>query len=287
VSPGVVVVTDSAASIPPELVDRYGIVVVPLTVVVGGQAHPDGELPLADVMARVADGVTTSGPSPGEFVQPVEDRIGAGAQVLILTISREMSSSTYKSAETAMRLMGDGAGRDGGVRLVDTGTAAGAQGLVVLAAAARAAAGAGIDEVEAAARRVVDRVRLVASVPNLDRLAQSGRVPGVAGMASRWLGLRPLFQFRHGHARPLRPAFSAEAAAERIVALCWGSAVKGAELHVAALHAEAADQAEALLAMVEREAEPVTAFVAPFSSVMVAHTGLGLVGLAWWWDERA
>ena len=27
-----------------------------------------------------------------------------------------------------------------------------------------------------------------------------------------------------------------------------------------------------------------TSFVAPFNSVMVVHTGLGLVGLSWWWE---
>ena len=26
-------------------------------------------------------------------------------------------------------------------------------------------------------------------------------------------------------------------------------------------------------------------FEAPFSSVMIAHTGPGLVGLAWWWES--
>ena len=30
-----------------------------------------------------------------------------------------------------------------------------------------------------------------------------------------------------------------------------------------------------------------TAFVAAFSSVMVVHTGLGLVGLAWWWEQTS
>ena len=35
------------------------------------------------------------------------------------------------------------------------------------------------------------------------------------------------------------------------------------------------------------DVEPATAFVAAFSSVMVVHTGLGLVGLAWWWERTS
>src|SRR5204863_10008417 len=110
---------------------------------------------------------------------------------LVLTIAHSMSS-TFDAARTAVGLVGDRA------RVLDTATAAGAQGLVVLEAARAARAGASLDEVDAAARRATERVRLIATVPGLERLAQSGRVPGVAAWAGRWLGLQPVFQFRGG-----------------------------------------------------------------------------------------
>ncbi len=34
------------------------------------------------------------------------------------------------------------------------------------------------------------------------------------------------------------------------------------------------------------EASPVTAFIGEFDAVMVAHTGPGLTGLAWWWEPE-
>jgi DegV family protein with EDD domain len=272
----VTVVTDSAASIPPELVERLGIVVVPMSVIIGGTPHPDGELPIEEVMSRAGEGVSTSGPSPGEVLQAVEGREG---DVLLLTVSRQMSS-TFKAANTAARMIGDRA------RVMDTGTAAGAEGLVVLAAAEAAARGEPLEAVQRAAQRVVERVRLIATVDSLDRLVQSGRVPGVAGLASRWLGMQPLFEFRDGRARPLRPAFSREAALERMLTAWRQSTVPGADLHVAALHAQAEGDATVLLDAVREEVKPLTSFVAPFSAVMVAHTGMGLVGLGWWWDEE-
>ena len=275
-TPRVTVVTDSAASIPPELVEGLGIVVVPMSVIIGGTPHPDGELSIEEVMARAGEGVSTSGPSPGEVLQAVEGREG---DVLLLTVSRQMSS-TFKAANAAARMVGDRA------RVMDTGTAAGAEGLVVLAAAEAAARGAPVDVVQQAARRVIERVRLIATVDSLDRLVQSGRVPGVAGLASRWLGMQPLFEFRDGRARPLRPAFSREAALERMLTAWRQSTVPNADLHVAALHAQAEGDAAALLDAVREEVKPVTAFAAPFSAVMVAHTGMGLVGLSWWWDEE-
>ena len=59
---------------------------------------------------------------------------------------------------------------------------------------------------------------------------------------------------------------------------------RAARLHVAALHALAPEEAARLLEAVRAEAQPATAFVGEFDAVMVAHTGPGLTGLAWWWE---
>jgi fatty acid-binding protein DegV len=57
-------------------------------------------------------------------------------------------------------------------------------------------------------------------------------------------------------------------------------------LRAAVLQAQAADQAERLLTLVVGAQPDAEIFAAPFSSVMIAHTGPGLVGLAWWWEAR-
>ena len=145
--------------------------------------------------------------------------------------------------------------------------------------------GATLDEAEARARLVIDRVRLVATLPNLDHLVRGGRVPGIAGWAGRRLGINPLFEFRGGKVHRLRPALSPDAACDRIVGLLRRSQVDGAQLHVVGLHALALDTADRLLARVEQQYAPATAFVGEFGPVMVVHTGPGLAGLAWWWDE--
>jgi DegV family protein with EDD domain len=258
----VAVVTDSAASIPPELAAERGVVVVPLHLMVGSG--------------------TTSSPSPGEFLTAAE-RAGGDA-VVILTVSSRVSG-----VWNAARLAADSARMP--VTVVDTETAAGAQALVVLAAADAATAGADAAGVEAAARTAIDGVRLVAVVDGLDHLVRSGRVPGIAGWAGRMLGLQPLFEFRHGAARRLRPATSREAALTRIFGHWRRSHARVGpdhHLHVVGLHASAESDAEALGKRVREElapAVPATDLILEFSPVMVAHTGPGLVGLAWRWEQ--
>ncbi|GIU88388.1 MAG: hypothetical protein KatS3mg009_2903 [Acidimicrobiia bacterium] len=275
----VAIVTDSAAALPREIVDRHGITVVPMWVTVDGRSVHEDEIPLAELLAH--RDVKTSGPTPGEFEAAITAAARRGADaVCVLTIAATMSS-THESAVLGARAAGCE------VRVVDTRTAAGAQALVVLAAARAAADGAPLDRVEAAALAAVGQVRLVASVPDLDHLVRSGRVPGLAGRAGRALGLAPLFEFRDGAAHVLRPARGTTAALDRMVARCRRDAPPGAALQVAALHARAPEQAEALLTRVRAVAEPEVAFVASFGLVMIVHTGPGLVGLAWRWVPAA
>jgi fatty acid-binding protein DegV len=161
----VAVITDSAASLAPDLAADHQVTVVPLHL----------------------DGITTAAPSPGEFLDAAA-RAGSDEAVVLTVASRV--SGVWNAARIAS------ASASMPMSVVDTETAAGAQALVVLAAAEAAASGAPRPAVEAAARDAIDRVRLVAVVDGLDYLVRSGRVPGIAGWAGRMLGLQPLFEFR-------------------------------------------------------------------------------------------
>lgn len=278
--------TDSAASLPADLAAANGVTVVPMWVAVGGEQYRDGELSLAEVLERVDEGLSTSGPAPGELARAASEA-DQGDGVVILTLSQNMSG-VYQSARLATELLEAGPERER-VAVVDTGTAAGAEGLVVLAAARAAQAGLPLGSVVEAAQRAGRKVRLLATLPSLDYLARGGRVPGAAAWGARWLGLNPVFEFKQGKVKPLRPARGPRLARRRIVET-WSREVtaeraRGAALHVAALHSLEPSVAAGLLAEVRQRLEPATAFVGSFSPVMVAHTGPGLVGLAWWWEE--
>jgi DegV family protein with EDD domain len=273
------IVTDSAAALPADIVATREIAVVPMWLTVDGEPVREGDVPLTDLLTH--NDISTSGPTPGEFERAIKERQQLTDDgVVVCTIASTMSS-TYESALVGARAAG------GPVRVVDTTTAAGAQALVVLAAQEAAASGGDLDAVEAAARRTIAEVRLLATVPNLDYLVRSGRVPNIAGWAGRRLGLAPLFEFRDGSAHPLRPARGIDAACDRIIARWRRDRVAGARLHVAALHAQAEAEARALLDRVCAEADPATAFVGQFGTVMVVHTGPGLIGLAWRWESAA
>jgi DegV family protein with EDD domain len=269
------VITDSAAALNGLQAAEHGIVLVPIRVNVGDDSYLDGRIPLAEVVRRADEGITTSGPSPGAFGEALE---GADDGAVIVTVASALSS-TYGSAAVATADTGDS------VRIVDTGTAAGAQALVAMHAAAAASAGADLDEVHEAALLAAGRVRLLGALQTLEYLIRGGRVNGIVGGIAGTLGVHPVFELKDGEIRRLRPAFSRRAAIGRLTGTLQRSRVEGARLHCIALHAMAPGDAEQVLERVREQDDPATALVAEFSAGMVAHTGPGLIGLSWWWEE--
>ena len=275
----VAVVTDGAAALPAELAEREHVTVVPLQVTVAGRDAADAPCNADELGAWLAAGVCTAAPSPGSFLAALNG-YGRDDGALLLTVARSMSSS-YQAATLAARRAG------GRVWVLDTGTAAGAQGLVALAAARAAAAGQPLEGVAAAATRAASEVRLVAAVPTLTWLLRGGRLaagpphpPGRSGHI-----IHPLFEFRFGRIVPLRPSLSADAARRRMLDRWHRSRVPGVDLHVAALHTYAPDEAAELLDQVARRVRPATSFIGEFNLAMAVHTGPGVVGLAWWWER--
>ncbi len=273
----VAVLCDSTAALEPATAARFGVAVVPMVVVVGGRQYADGELSDSELEARLDGGLaTTSAPSPGAWLESVQEHAGPDGAVAVSVAARLSGSGQ------AARLAGELA--DVPVRVVDSGTAAGAEALVVLAAARAARAGGSVDEVAAAAERAADQVRLVGTLSSLDRLVAGGRVPGIAASAGRRFGVQPVFELRAGRVRPLLPAFSRAAALDRLVAT-WlaGRPRDGATCEVVISHALADDDAAALLERVRAEAGPEVGLVGRFGVALLAHAGPGTIGLSWIW----
>ena len=273
----VAIVTDSAAALPDDVAATWGINVVPMWLTIDGQPELEGTRSLAELLEH--PGVLTSAPAPGEYESVVKEALRGADAAVVLTLASAMSASN-EAARLGTAVFDDN------VAVVDTGSAAGGQALVVLAAAAAAAQPrATLADVVTRATTVAARVRLVATLPSLDHLVRSGRVPGIAGWAGKRLGINPLFEFRGGDVHRLRPALSDDAAAERIVAHVQRNAPMGGRLHVVGLHALAPSSAADLVARITAIVEPEESFIGEFGPVMVVHTGPGLSGLAWWWDD--
>jgi DegV family protein with EDD domain len=272
----VAVVVDSASGMPSTVAEANAITVVPLSITIEGTTYRDGELTDEALLGRLEAGVSTSAPAPGDFVAGIEHALTNADAAVVVTVAKALSAS-YDSARIAAQTYGDR------VRLVDSESAAGAEVLVSLAAADVARDGGELDDVVAAAAAAVPEVRLIGTINSLEHLVRSGRVPGIAGAAGRMLGVNPLFELRRGKVRPLRPAFSREAALERVIETWEHDKGDATRCAVVALHALAPDAAREIRERVLGHATPDPLLVSAFGAVMIAHAGPGVAGLAWRW----
>lgn len=282
--PGVAVVADSSACLPPELREEYGIIVVPLSFLLDGELFRDGDLPPDEFyrrLERARGPVATNAPAPGEFIEAFRRARDAGAEaVLCLTLASEFSG-THSSAVNAAR-MAQAELPGVAIEVADSGALAMAHGFAVLAAARVAAAGGSLGEAAAAARGVAAQAHMVGALETMRFLAKGGRVPWIVHWAASLLRIKPVLAFSGGRVRAVARARTMARAMDRMLEYMAAGLKPGEPVHAAVMHAGAPGRAEDLARRVQERFAPARLLVTEFTSVMGIHTGPGFVGLAFY-----
>ncbi|MBS9533372.1 DegV family protein [Mycobacterium sp. M1] len=269
----VIVITDSSACLPAQLREQWGIRVVPLHILIGGEDLRDGvDVVPDDVYQRDNVSTAAAGPEDLDAVYRAALADSGGSGVVAVHLSAALSS-TLTAAQHAAARIGDR------IRVVDSKSTAMGTGFVALAAARAAAAGADLDGVVAAADSAVQRGHAWIVVQRLDNLRRSGRI----GSAAAWLGtalaLKPLLRIDDGKlvlAQRIRTAGKAVAAMiDRVSDLVGDGSAELAVLHVG--NPQGAQQVAAALA--ERLPACPPATVGDLGSVLALHVGAGAVGV--------
>jgi len=282
----VAVVTDSATALTPEMASANGLSVAAMEVTVGdrtyvdGPVAPGGSLSKFYDLLRTAERVpTTSAPKPDRWMTCFRDAAAQGETILCITLAANLSAS-YDSARVAVELAAEEL-PDTPIRVMNSNVAAGSQALVVLEAARHAAAGASLGEVEAAAARVAGTVRLIAYLDTLEYIWKGGRVPRIAVWASTLLDIKPVLELVAGRVNIVARPRSRRRANERLLADLRRD-LRGQTGHVNVMHADAEEEAQALMDRIRRQFNCAELFLTQFHPFMGAHTGPGLVGVAYW-----
>jgi DegV family protein with EDD domain len=276
----IAVVTDSTASLPPEVAEKRGIVVVPLQVVIGAQAYDEGseEATPERVAAALREyvPVSTSRPAPAVMLDAYERAALAGAkQIVSVHISGEMSG-TFESAQLAAR--------DAPVRVVcvDSRQVGVATGYAALAAADAIGQDASVEEAAAAARRQAEACASLFYVDTLEYLRRGGRIGAAAALFGHALAVKPLLQIQDGKVAPLEKVRTSAKALARLEELAVQAADgRPAEVCVAHLaNPERAGQFAERLA--DRLADSLggrDVWCAELGAVLGAHVGPGMIAV--------
>lgn len=275
----VAIVTDSDASLPNALADRYGIQQVPITVHFGQETLYSGvDIDDTALFARIdREGTlpTTAAPAPGAFMTAFQEAFDAGADEVACFCVSSQVSATYTAARAACEAFPQRT-----IHVVDTQSLSMGQGFQVLAAAEAAQAGASLDEVIAAAAAVQPRTHLYAALSTLRYLAMSGRVGTLAAGMANLLNIKPILTLREGRLDLLEKVRTQRRSWARVLDLLEqtldGRPVERlAMLHVCAPEDESAFRSQVL----ERFPFSGEVVVTELGAGLSVHAGSGVVGV--------
>ena len=277
----IAVITDSNTCLPPDILKKYRIEIVPIVLIFGDEILRDGvDISVQGFYARLrtADPLPkTSSPGPTDFLQIFKKVMADGAEgAVVITLSSKLSMS-YNTALLAAADMPDFP-----VRVVDSHLGTIAQGFVALAAAKAAASGAGLEAVAKAARERIPDIGFAVMLDTLEYLHKGGRVPAIAALVGSAIRLNPVLGNRpDGTVGIIAPSIGEKSAIQRILNEVERKTEGRHLARLAVMHADALERAEILREKVETRFQCDEIYLVELTPVMGAHAGPGVVGLAY------
>ncbi len=170
------IVTDSTADLPPDLVEKFDIQVVPNLIILNGNTLQDGtDLTREEFYTRLPllnPPPTTATASSGNYQHVYENLFHRGARFIISIHPPSSLSGIFNAASIAAQAFGER------IHIIDSGQLTLGEGFQVLAAAEAVRQGMGIQSIIKLLENMQQRIRVVAMLDTLEYVRRSGRVPG-------------------------------------------------------------------------------------------------------------
>lgn len=272
----VAVITDSTSYLPPGWAAELGVRVVPVQVIVSGQAFDETEDAQAQRVAEALQSwqpVTTSRPSPARFTEAFREAEAAGAQGIVVATLSSAMSATYESALLAAREAAIP------VEVIDTRSIAMGAGFAVVSGARAAREGRGREDVARIVRARSAAAHVYFYVDTLEYLRRGGRVSSARAAVGQALQVKPLLQVIDGHVEKVEQVRTASKALARLAELAVTAAEGDAKVDIAVQHLGAPERAASLVATLGERLPGATVIEGTVGGVVGAHVGPGMVAV--------
>lgn len=277
----IAVVTDTCASIPPDLAESLQIEIVPYYLHRGQETLRDlvdvthdeffQWLPSAEVLP------TTANPGPGDYLTSLSNAAQRADGIVTITMTSK-GSGAYQSACVA-REMARTALPGISIEVIDTLQVSMVHGWAAIEAARAAQAGADLEEVVAATRHVSDTGYMIQTADTLKYLYMGGRIGRAQHLVGTLLNVKPLIGMEEGIIVALGQVRTRSRAYAKMIELMRDRNPTQAPIKIAITHVAVPEQAELLLDMVEQAFDCRETLISQLSPVLGVHSGPGMVGV--------
>jgi len=184
-------VTDSTCDLPPEIIKKYNIQVVPIVIQVGEKSYLDQiEIKPKDfcyLLQTSNQKISTSQPPPAFFTE-IYNKIAAKYESIISLHISEKLSGTIQGARMGCK----DREYSNKIHIVDSKTSSVALGLLVAKAAELIQGRCKLEEIIDRLKIAADNVKIFISIPTLKYLMRSGRLNKTKGLLGTLLNLKPI-----------------------------------------------------------------------------------------------
>lgn len=187
------VITDSAADLPDDDMERLDIHIVPLRIQFGDRGYLDKVSITTEEffheLATNPDHPTTSQPSPGDFRRQLQFLASHFSDVISINVTARVSGTRQAAESAATRVDAPGT-----IHVVDSRSASLGQGLIAMLAAECAVAGLTVDATLGRLQEAIAATRAFAVVKDLRYAVRGGRIPGYIKSVADLLRLTPVIR---------------------------------------------------------------------------------------------
>jgi DegV family protein with EDD domain len=272
-------VTDSTSYLPREVIEEYGIHVVPLRIHMDGASLREGlDISNAEFFHRLRTTrtlPTTSQPPAGEFAAIYQELASDGGSIVSIHISGDLSG-TVQAAETARRML-----PELDIHIVDSRITCLGLGFVVWEAARAVRAGESLPNVLARAREVIENITAYFMVDDLNYLHRGGRIGAAQAFVGSILAVKPILAMKkaEGVISVVDKVRTRKKALERLVELTSNACHGEKKVKASVLDADAKEVRQELIAGLQAALPQAEIIPSEFGPVIGTHVGPGAVGV--------
>ena len=192
------ITSDSTCDLPAELIEKYGISILPLTVALGDEIHHDGvDLDTDTIFKFVeANGTLpmTSAVNVDEYLNEFKKWTDEGFEVVHISLSSELSSCC-RNAMLAAEMLGN-------VKVIDSRNLSTGQGLLTITAAEMALNGADSGSIVEKCNEMIPKIQTSFVINTLDYLYKGGRCSALSAFGANLLHIKPFIAVKDGTMTP-------------------------------------------------------------------------------------
>ncbi len=270
-------VSDSTCDLPPDMMARYGINIVPINIQFGTETYKENiTINAATFYDKVLQNnifPQTSQPSVGEFAEVYTALAQETDEIISAHVGAKLSG-TYQSAKLAAAQVADKVT----VHVIDSMAGSAGLGWMMVEAGELIARGKSALDIKAHLEAKRSQISIFLALDSLKFAQLSGRVGKITGFLGSVLDLKPIIGLDNGLLEASHKARSHKSAMRRIVELTVQK-IGNRPVNVSVLHALAEDRAQSLLEMAHATLNVQSFYITDVAISIAVHFGPGTVGL--------